>query len=167
MKLFRIIHTIMSFLLVIGILAFGLMFLFPKIIGYTPYNVATGSMEPTIHIGSLIYVKQVPPEAIFEKSIVTFRVGNSTITHRVVSVNKENQTYITKGDANNVEDGEIAYSQIIGKVEKIVIPYVGELAEWMQEGQKRYSIIVFAVIYLIIWITTDFLGKKKVEKKER
>lgn len=162
MRGFKIVHIIMSFILCLWIVGIGLLFLFPKLLGYMPYHVSTGSMEPAIHVGSLIYVKKVPPEAIFENSIVTFRLGDTVITHRVVSADKEKQTYRTKGDANEIEDGDIPYSKIIGKADKIVVPYVGKFVEWTQQGEKKQIIlVVFIIIYLVVWILTDYLGKRK------
>lgn len=162
MKGFKVIHTIMSFILCVWILGIGLLFLFPKLIGYMPYHVSTGSMEPNIHIGSLIYVKKVPPEAIFKDSIVTFYVGDSIVTHRVVNVDKEKQIYRTKGDANRIEDGDIPYNKIIGKANKIVIPYIGKLVDMIQQGNEKKAIMILAIIiYLVIWGLTDYFGKRK------
>lgn len=35
-----------------------------RLFGFSPYAVLSGSMEPTYHVGALIYVKKVSPETI-------------------------------------------------------------------------------------------------------
>ena len=52
-----------SILLVILILAAAVLFL-PKFVGMTPLAVLSGSMEPTYHVGSLIYVMDADPEEV-------------------------------------------------------------------------------------------------------
>jgi signal peptidase I len=61
-----------------------------------------GSMEPTLSRGDLIVVRPAPP--ILEPGmILVMTVGNSTVTHRVVTVNADG-TFVTRGDANGVDD---------------------------------------------------------------
>ena len=91
----------------------------PRAFGITCYTVLTGSMEPAVRVGSIVYVKATEPALLETGDIIVFYDGRNEvpITHRIV----ENQTgegqVITKGDANDSNDiAPIPYSNIIGKV---------------------------------------------------
>ena len=83
-----------------------------SLFGFRIYKVGSGSMEPTIHVNSLILIKE--SNNYKEKDIVTYYDNNSYVTHRIVSVDKD--TIITKGDANNTEDKPINKKQVVGKL---------------------------------------------------
>lgn len=81
------------------------------------YAVQTGSMEPTIKVGDLIFIKK--SKEYKEGDIITFLSGTGksrvTITHRITKVTDEN-TFVTKGDANAAEDiDRVKYEDIFGK----------------------------------------------------
>ncbi|QIB27756.1 signal peptidase I [Caloranaerobacter azorensis] len=91
-------------------------------------TVLSGSMQPNIEVGDLVVIKPVIPKKIRKGDVVTYRLTNDIfITHRVIEVIDDNEEYlfVTKGDANNIEDNEkINSSQLIGKV-FLVIPKGG------------------------------------------
>ncbi len=86
-----------------------------ELFGYSVFNVATGSMAPTINQNDIIVVKRYDNYEVGD--IVTFKSDNEYITHRIVTVNENN--YVTKGDANNAKDVAITKDKVIGKVIKI------------------------------------------------
>ena len=62
----------------------------PRIAGYQIYTVISGSMEPEIPTGSLVYVKNTAPSGIEKGDVIAFYgslENGSIITHRVVSNN--------------------------------------------------------------------------------
>ena len=83
----------------------------PRILDYYIFNVETGSMEPTIHVGDYIIVKKT--KDVKKSDIVTFSKDDYFITHRIIDIN-DNEV-ITKGDANNLQDEPILRSDILGK----------------------------------------------------
>lgn len=90
--------------------------------GYRFYTVLSGSMTPGIQPGDAIAVKIVKPADIHTGDIVTFSMGTHVVTHRVVDA--DSNSVITKGDANNMEDGIISRDAIIGRF-ALRIPYLG------------------------------------------
>jgi len=65
----------------------------PDFMGYKPFIVLSGSMEPTISTGDLVLTKEVAPEQINIGDIITFRVeGNTMVTHRVTDIVRENNS---------------------------------------------------------------------------
>lgn len=97
----------------------------PNLFGYTFFRVMTGSMEPQIPVDSFIVVKHVDPESLKENDIISFYSKDPSLqgavnTHRIVRIEKDAQgkgTFITKGDANNIEDRYgTPFGNVIGKV---------------------------------------------------
>ncbi|MGC4018049.1 MAG: signal peptidase I [Muricomes sp.] len=92
----------------------------PRLLGYEVYTVVSGSMEPAIPTGSLVFVHNQSPEKIEKDDVIAFYSETSNgaiITHRVVQNNTVSGEFITKGDANAAEDmNPIGYDYLIGKV---------------------------------------------------
>lgn len=102
--------------------------------GIRLYSVQSGSMTPTIPIGSLIVVQTDQNYEIGD--IVTFRTEENresknpdrTITHRLVGkqITDSGEFYLTKGDANESADATpIDPTLVIGKV-RVFVPILGK-----------------------------------------
>ena len=56
-------------------------------IGLQPFMVLSGSMEPTYHVGSLIYVKPVDYKELKVGDPITYMISQDTVvTHRIIEV---------------------------------------------------------------------------------
>ena len=83
-------------------------------------------MEPALPVGSVIYVQRVAPEAVKEGEIIAYYVDGTVITHRVVENRFVEGEFVTKGDANDMEDiSNTHYSDLVGVV-KYHIPMLGD-----------------------------------------
>lgn len=124
----RIIGTILLAMLVAACIPLTV----PRFFGYQIYSVISGSMEPEIAVGSLVYIRAMEPEDVQEGEVIAFygaRDFTSIITHRVVENRVFMGEFITKGDANEEADVRpIPYEHFIGKV-KYSIPKAGVIAE--------------------------------------
>ena len=141
----------------------------PSFLGYKVYNVLTGSMSPTIKVGGLIIVKEVSPQNIQEGDVITFRSSSTdnVTTHRVIDIENVNGIkFVTKGDANNVQDpNPIDSSFLVGKVVKF-IPYLGAVAIFIQKNMLLMIgglIIIFVIFMLITKITKVQTRNKKLK----
>ena len=72
--------------------------------------------------------------------------------------------FITKGDANNTDDGLIEFSRIKGKV-VFAIPYVGMLVDFVKTPVGTFIIIALAV--LLLEIPRQREKKKDTEELEK
>lgn len=109
------------------IIAICLPLVIPRMAGYEVYEVVSGSMEPEIPVGSVVYVKYTAPEEVAEEEVIAFLSGSSVIVHRVMQNKMVEGKFVTKGDANAAEDlRTIPYSELIGRVE-YHFPIVGRL----------------------------------------
>ena len=110
-----------------GLTVLCLMLAVPRLLGIQSYTVLTGSMEPSIPVGSLIYAKYTEPQTLAEGDVIVFNDSNASIpvTHRVVENDTQTGQIITKGDANAQEDfAPISYYDVLGKV-LLHIPVLG------------------------------------------
>ncbi|MBR3325115.1 MAG: signal peptidase I [Clostridia bacterium] len=80
--------------------------------GYSIFQIASGSMEPTINIGDRILMKE--SKDITEGDIVLYKNEDTLVCHRVEEIKDNN--VICKGDNNNSKDKEISKNEIIGKI---------------------------------------------------
>ena len=79
--------NILSTLILAVLLILALLFIVPMVLGYTELAVLSGSMEPNIHVGSIVYVdKSVQGEELEVGDVVTYSLQSGTyVTHRVIS----------------------------------------------------------------------------------
>lgn len=92
----------------------------PKILSKTlntQYPLATitsGSMWPQLKIDDLILMKGIKGEEAKVGEIIIFKNDKGFTIHRLIK--KQGDMFITKGDANNIEDAPITKDQIIGRI---------------------------------------------------
>lgn len=142
-----------------------------RLVGFQVFTVLSGSMEPTYHTGSLIYVKEVDYTEIEPGQVITFMLDEDTVaTHRVVEVvPDENDAtvlrYRTKGDANDAEDGSLVhYKNVIGSP-VFTIPYLGYFANYIQNPPGMYIAISVGAILLMLVFLPDLLFDDEDEKE--
>lgn len=87
----------------------------PTLFGWGNAVVLSGSMEPELPVGSLLWTHK--QNTYTPGDVVTFEENGTLVTHRLVSVDED--TAVTKGDANNAEDSPIDVRQIRGKVSAV------------------------------------------------
>lgn len=125
--------------------------------GYSIFEIATGSMEPTLNVKDLIIVKITKDVSV--NDIVTYIEEDNLITHRVISINGDNLT--TQGDANNSIDNNIKKDAIIGKT-IYVIKKGGLIREVFLTPR---NIIIITITLLLISISTTSIKNKKDTKE--
>lgn len=135
----------------------------PKMAGYQIYTVVTGSMEPKIPVGSLVYIKGVEPETVKEDEVIAFyggRDSSAVITHRVVANSDIMGEFITKGDANKTKDmNPVPYDNYIGKV-MLTIPVMGGLAQTFAGTAGRIATLSVFGLAVILLIAASMLERK-------
>ena len=130
---------------------------YTNILGYTIFEVATGSMSGTIEIGDAIIVKL--QTEIQTGDIVVFEQDENLVTHRIIKITENN--VITKGDANNTEDDPISRNNIIGKVVKI-IPNIGIWKRVILTPKVFISIITTIILF---GLAVSYRERKTDEKE--
>lgn len=125
----------------------GLVMILPLLGGIRTYAVLSGSMEPAIHTGSIVFVdsNDRTPE---KGDVITYQIGELKVTHRVKEIYENG--YETAGDANKLSDGElVSREQILGCV-CFSIPYLGYLVLYMRSAQGIFICFFLILMYAFI-----------------
>lgn len=158
-----------SFLLLffLPLVVFALVTSKTNILGLRSFVVLTGSMEPSLPVGSLIFTKT--QEEYKKGDIIAFSQGDINVTHRIVSIENNSglSQYQTKGDANNVEDKSLINSKdVLGK-SVFLVPLVGKLVSFLRTPQGFVLLIIVPALLIIISEVLNIKKElvKKIEKE--
>ena len=173
-KTLKKILNVISTILVAIVVVLALLLVGARFIGLNVYTVLSGSMEPTYHVGSLIYVKDVDTDELKAGDVITYMLDEDTIvTHRIADVIPDETDpsiirFQTKGDANDSVDGSLVhYKNVIG-TPVFSIPKLGYLANYIQKPPGRYiAISAGAIILLLVFLPDLFSDDGKSEKKKK
>jgi signal peptidase len=104
-------------------------------------------MEPTLHVGSLVFVKPMPAAALRVGDIITFddpHVAGKMDTHRIVRILRRPNgelAFRTKGDANRARDPwTIALPHDVGR-ERFDVPLAGYAMWYVRTREVRTLLI--------------------------
>lgn len=117
-----------------------------SVFGYRVLRVETGSMEPSLHVGDCIIVKQCDPADLREGDIISFYseqedIRGMLVTHRIAEI-RDDGSFITRGDANPVDDAMPAHAeQIVGKYIKKARIY-----EWLGSFASTRKLLMLLVL---------------------
>ena len=169
MKPFKIIYNIFVVCLVVIALLL-IVSVLPITGNFKILTVLSGSMEPTIHTGSIVAVK--PASDYIIGDIITFgKISKTEVptTHRIfdIKLQEGKPIYITKGDANNSPDmKEVLASEVAGKV-VFTAPYIGYAVDF---AKKPFGFMLIIVIPVVIIIYDEIRKIKneigKIKKKK-
>ena len=165
-KIWNAVTTVLVILIVIlAVLLVGV-----RLVGFRVFTVLSGSMEPTYHVGSLIYVKDVDYRQLEAGDVITFMLDENTVaTHRIIQVvpdedEPEVLRYAAQGDANDAPDGTLVhYKNVIG-TPVFTIPKLGYVANYIQNPPGTYIAISGAAILLLLMFLPDLFSEDEPKK---
>jgi signal peptidase len=157
----------------LGLFALGLILTvaanFNVLGGYRQLIVQSGSMEPTIMTGDIIVIGR---SNIYQKNdVVTFRDSEKSITtHRIYEVDTVGgeKQFVTKGDANRVQDNNVvSEKEVMGKV-ILTVPKLGYFIFFLR---SRMGIAIFLILPACLIVVDEIINifkqlktKKKVSE---
>lgn len=163
MKVFLLLKKILLIVVNTALLAVviaGLVLTLPKIAGIQPYVVLSGSMEPEIPTGGVVFTNTNfrDPE---KGDIITYEVSDgSLVTHRVIKAGEE---IVTQGDANVMADPPIKEDQVIGTV-VFWLPYLGYALDFA--NHRGFLLILAALIILSVVLDTKSGAAQNIYDKK-
>ncbi len=134
-----------------------------KLFGLQGFTVESNSMAPAYPVDSFIYVKETDPGEIKVGDVVTyvFNENGLLVTHRVVSVDSDHQTFVMKGDNNNVADpAPVMWGNVVGKV-VFGVPRVGAVMRVLMTDENKPYVFTAIAIIGIASVILDLIEKKK------
>jgi signal peptidase len=132
----------------------------PDFMGYKPFIVLSGSMEPEILAGDLIVTKEIAPGDVKVGDVISFRVDQDVVvSHRVTEIETEGGlSFLTKGDANiGMDATEVPPENIEG----VYLWRFGGLGEFALFLQTPVGMLLFVVVPLCLFIIYDIVSRNR------
>lgn len=131
--------------------------------GLKSFVVVSGSMEPTIPTGSIIYTVQ---KSFYNPAdVIAFNQDDRVITHRIVGIETIGNEifYKTKGDANNVEDSNLVNRNNVVGTTMAIAPYLGKI---VMSFKTPVGFAAGIVLPALLFIGMELWNiKKEIEKQ--
>ena len=159
-------------LMVIGAIIFSKEALGNRTIGGRHfYEVTTTSMQRVYPKGSLVFVRDIEPDALVVGDDIIFQSeDNEIIISRITEIKEEpdetnNQVFVTVGVDEIAENSELVpANRVTGKVTGS-IPFAGMIFNWI--GNNLWAGFAALGVLVITFVCTKIFGRKdKVAKKD-
>ena len=166
----------MTTIILVIVVILALLLAGARLVGLQVYTVLSGSMEPTYHVGSIIYVKEVDPATLKVGDPISFLISEKTVaTHRIIEVLPDESDpnvirFRTKGDNNDIEDtNPVHCNNVLGKVVG-TIPLLGYVSNFVQNPPGTYIALAAMAILILAVFVPDIIGnarKLQAEEEEK
>src|ERR687887_152583 len=139
-----------------------------QVAGYKPVAVYSGSMQPTLAVGSLAVDRPVSASKVRVGDVITFSdpyVKGRLVTHRVVEIltTPHGLAYRTKGDANATRDPwTIRLPDRVGRM-SFSVPYAGYALWYAHTREVRTALILLAALFALSAMLRRIWREKPVE----
>ncbi|MBR1376673.1 MAG: signal peptidase I [Bacilli bacterium] len=161
--MFRKIKNILLRIIYILLIIYLLIFV-PTLWGKKPLVIVSGSMEPVLKVGGIVYYKDYAINDFKEGDIVVYKIPSDIISHRLVNITDNG--LITKGDMNNTYDNILITEDIIlGLANNWSIAYIGYYAHFIYT--HKYLLIITILLIITDVIVEKYQSKKKVISNEK
>lgn len=139
----------------------------PGVLGIKPAIVLSGSMEPVIRAGDLIFIHSTETEKLREGDVICYLDSGAAVTHRIIAIATGEDgllRYQTKGDANDAQDRlSVTADQIQGIWKGGRIAGLGNILLFMQ---TTTGMLLFLVLPLVLFFLWDMGIRYRSDKKE-
>ncbi|MBR3145841.1 MAG: signal peptidase I [Bacilli bacterium] len=142
-----------------------------SILGYRVFTINNNEMYPKYKVNDIVVVKDYNPDKLKVGNDITYLgdccgQGGMLIHHRIVRIDKEANKIVTKCLNSSIEDPEIKYKQVIGKVVGI-LPVISFLHHILK-NYIGFFIVIFLplMVVIIIQIIRTIKDIKKENKKD-
>ena len=164
----RIWAWVIRIITVVAVLV-ALLMLVPSLLGYQRYVIESGSMEPELPVGSVVYSEATDSEDLNVGDIITFEPPreyevDEVVTHRIFSIERPKpntqradgglepgRVFTTKGDANEHPDPwRFVLDDDEAALEKAHLPYLGYIYLALAIPVVRLLVIVIPAILIAV-----------------
>ncbi|GAB2727110.1 signal peptidase I [Nocardioides pakistanensis] len=126
----------------------------PRLFGWTPYVVTSGSMSPTFNAGAVIVAAPTDGMTLRVGDVVSFNTESGMTTHRVVerrtarNGDSERVTYVTKGDANKSRDPAPLDPRNVVGTAKFGVPLLGYAVNFVKTPAGAGALAALVLLLL-------------------
>ncbi len=152
-----------SVFLVLSILTLLLFFVGPRLLGISFFTIYSGSMDPSIPIGSVAAVYPTEASSIQVGDIIAYSSpteADKVIVHRVVEVitNGGLVSFRTAGDGNSIADGYmVPTNNIVGRV-WFHLPFLGYFAYFVKTVPGFILVVGIPAIIIVSLEVRDIIA---------
>ena len=172
-KFFPALCSTLGTLMLTAVILSALPLALPRLLGYNAYSVVSGSMEPALPVGSVVYVESAGVSQIRAGDIIAFDDEGTVVTHRVIESRPQEGAFITKGDANpSLDIKPTPYWKLIGRV-KLCVPLLGRVLSLYAVPEGKLALGTFALSGLLLrvlgsrlYARTAAKGREETAQKE-
>ena len=172
-KFFPALCSTLGTLMLTAVILSALPLALPRLLGYNAYSVVSGSMEPALPVGSVVYVESAGVSQIRAGDIIAFDDEGTVVTHRVIESRPQEGAFITKGDANpSLDIKPTPYWKLIGRV-KLCVPLLGRVLSLYAVPEGKLALGTFALSGLLLRVLGSTLyaraaakGREETAQKE-
>lgn len=164
-KVKNVLFNILAIVTVLAVVFVGFNF----ISGARGYAVTSPSMEDTLSVGDIVFVKPVAFEELQVGDVVTVASSDSKdfFTHRVVEIDRDAGTVTTRGDANNADDPMPTEAErIVGRM-WYSVPILGYPAVLLNNAFSGKTILIVGVVIAAALVGINTVLPKIISKKKR
>jgi signal peptidase len=143
--------TLLAGVVVVSVLAYAALLA----AGYEPVAVYSGSMVPTLKVGSVAFDRAVPGSSVHVGDVITFRnpyLRDRLVTHRVIRIlhTPEGLAYRTRGDANRDRDPwTVRLPDRVGRV-SFSVPVAGYVLWYAHTREVRTALVAIAALLTLL-----------------
>ena len=148
----------------------------PMLFGLQSLAVYSGSMEPTLPVGSLAVMRPAPVSELRVGDVITYRTPAApdvVVTHRLMAIDAGDDgrvRYRTKGDANSAEDVvQVEPYAVLGRLE-FTIPIAGYIVEFGRSPRGRILLLGIPVLLLaadFVWTRARGAARQRSAVSDR
>jgi signal peptidase len=128
----RVLLTGLAVLATAVLVGYCLLLVVPSVLGFQRYVLVGGSMEPTIHRGSLVFDRVAPVSDLEVGDVITYVPPGMThpLSHRIVRVTQHDSSgrpvFRTRGDANpSLDPWRFTLNDATQARVSFAVPYAG------------------------------------------
>jgi len=126
----------------------------PGLMGYQRYVLVGGSMEPTIHKGSIVFDDLVRVRDLRAGDVITYKPpgASKAVTHRIISAKRQktgSPIFRTQGDANASPDMRpFKLDQSTQARYRFSVPYLGWAFILLGNPQARFLLLALPALLI-------------------
>lgn len=168
MKVFQKVCNLLSTLILIVFAVIAAILILPVVFGCKSMAVVSGSMEPNIPVGSIVIVREADGDELAVGDVITYAMsGNTMVTHRITAIDRDARCVTTKGDANEVSDGNpVAFSDIVGK-ELFHVPFLGYLTIYIKTPLGIVGVCGVMIVLILLNFLPSVFEKDEEQGAEK
>jgi len=176
-KVFKIIFNIAKFVYIFTLLVYLVFICIHRlsidrsILGYRVFTINNDEMNPKYKVNDIIVTKDYNPSKLKVGDDISYLgtccgQGGMIVNHRIIKVDKESNKITTKGINSSIEDPEIKYKQVIGKVVGI-LPVISFLHHILKNQIGFFLVVFLPIVIAIIVLIIETIKDIKREKLEK